>query len=306
MNYVFEDIKRQFTGRSMLARIIIVNGAVFLVTVLVRVLFKILLQDLDTWAMLESNAYFLGVPADLKTLLFRPWTILTHMFTHFEFWHLFWNMLWLYFMGSMLIQDMGNRMLLSTYLLGGFAGFVLYVLMFNVFAALPTSSVAVGASAAVFAIVTTIGAYAPNRKLNLFGILPVKLWVLALVFVLRDVMELQSGNNIGGHLAHLGGAIFGYIQGKALVNGRDLAAGFERFLDRFFDTLKGGNRTRMKVIRDKKSPGNRSARGRSDEEYNRDKFETQQQIDRILDKISKSGYDSLSKFEKDFLRDHGS
>ncbi|MFT5183889.1 MAG: membrane associated rhomboid family serine protease [Flavobacteriales bacterium] len=304
MNLVLEDIRKQFVNRSMLARLIIVNAGVFVLLVLVRVVVGLFLDDPSNLAWLEEKGYYFAVPAAPLSVLSRPWTIITHMFTHIEFWHLFWNMIWLYFMGSMLSDRLGDRKMLSTYLLGGISGFLAYFIIFNLFSALPTNGIALGASAAVMAVVTTVAAYRPNSKIMLFGVLPLPLWVLAVGFVLKDVMDLQSGNNIGGHLAHLGGAAFGFIQGRGLALGQDYFLKFEQFLDRFFNAIKPGPNSKMKVVRPKKKAP-KNPRGKSDEEYNQEKYTKQEQVNRILDKISKSGYDSLSKFEKDFLSRQG-
>jgi membrane associated rhomboid family serine protease len=304
MNLVFQDIRSQFVNRSMLARLIIVNAAVFVLLVLVRVVVGVFLNSPDTLLWLNDRGFFFAVPAAPFSVLVRPWTIITHMFTHLQFWHLFWNMVWLYFMGSMFSDRLGDRKLLSTYLLGGFSGFLAYFLIFNLFSALSTNGIALGASAAVMAVVACIAAYQPNSKIMLLGVWPLPLWVLAVGFVLKEVIDLQSGENLGGHLAHLGGAAFGFIQGRGLALGQDYFLKFEQFLDRVFNAVKPGKNTRMKVVRPKKKAP-KNPRGMTDEEYNQQKYTNQEQVNRILDKISKSGYDSLSKFEKDFLSRQG-
>jgi membrane associated rhomboid family serine protease len=231
-------------------------------------------------------------------LLYRPWSVFTYMFTHIDFWHIFWNMFMLFVFGKIMMTFLGPRKLLSMYLLGGLAGFLLYIIAFNIFPALDVNSTIVGASAAIMAIVVAMAAYMPNYTLNLILIGPVKLQYIAMFYVVLDFVSIRMMENTGGHIGHLGGAVYGFVWGWNYRLGRDYSSWFELLLDRFFNLFKRG-RGRFKVV---KKAGTRVPK--SDEDYNADKLKRQQRVDAILDKISKAGYDSLSKEEKDFLFKH--
>lgn len=185
-----------------------------------------------------------------------------------------------------------NKKLLSVYIVGGLAGAALYILSFNIFPlfdqALPMSY-ALGASASVIAIVIAISVYAPNHTINLLFFGPVKLKYIAMVSIVLDVLSIAS-SNAGGHIAHLGGALFGYLYISQLRKGKNITKGFDRFMDKIFSLFKP--RDKFKVTY--KRPVN-------DYEYNKDKATKQKGIDEILDKIAKSGYDSLTKKEKEIL-----
>lgn len=297
MASILDDIKKQFTSKSVLTRLIIVNVVVWLLMIIASITVGRLMGEELLNKTLAIQGYYLGVPSDLGLLIRRPWTIITHMFAHDTsgIMHLAFNMLGLYFLGQLWIQFVGVRKLLPTYILGGWAGMLLYVVIYNVFPGLQTMSFAVGASAAVYAIMTAAAAYRPNMQIRLFGILPVKLGLMVGIFILGDFLRLNSGDNFGGHLAHIGGAAFGFVYGRQLLQGKDSFRWMDRFLDRFFNFFKFGG-TRMRVVRD--TPHKRP---KSDEQFNQERNNNQQKVDRILDKISRSGYDSLTKDEKDFL-----
>jgi hypothetical protein len=219
------------------------------------------------------------------------------MFLHYNFFHILFNMLWLYWFGKIFLEYLNAKKLLSVYLLGGLAGGLVYVLAFNLFPAfaeaVPTS-VALGASAAILAVVMAVSFYVPNYTINLLFIGPVKLKYIALVTVLIDILSIKSGN-AGGHLAHLGGALFGFLYAVQLQRGRDLTKGFNRFMDSLFSLFRRRpGKIRVKYSKPKNRP-------ESDLEYNARKVQEQKNIDLILDKISKSGYDGLSKEEKESL-----
>lgn len=236
----------------------------------------------------------LAVPANTGVLINKPWTILTYMFLQIDFLHILFNMLWLYWFGVIFIQYLSQKQLLATYIFGGIAGAVFYVTAFNffpVFSLARESAVALGASASVLAIVVAIAFYVPDYTVNMLFIGPLKIKYIALITILIDLMMLSSGN-AGGHIAHLGGALWGFAYAKMLP-GFDPA----RLLNPFYRfDLK--NRGKKKSARFKVHKGGKPL---SDDEYNRQKVLRQQKIDSILEKISRSGYDSLSKEEKEIL-----
>ena len=285
---VRDDILRAFRAGTSLTRLIYINIAVFLVIVVVSIIAFLL----DNPALSVKAVDLLSVPASLKALLVRPWTIITYMFTHKDIWHILFNMLWLYWFGRIFLEYLDQRKLVAVYLLGGICGAIVYVLSFNIFPVykvMLAESVAIGASASVMAIVIAIAAYVPNYTINLLFIGRLRIIYVALViFILTSAVDFSV--NSGGKLAHIGGALFGYLFTLNIRKGRDIGKGINRIID-FFATLFKP-RSKMKVTYRKPA---------TDYDYNKIKTEHQSRINHILDKISKGGYDSLTKEEKDIL-----
>jgi membrane associated rhomboid family serine protease len=269
-----------------LIRVVFVNVFVFLAIALTKVLLRLfLIPDMES-----SIMQWLAVPADFSSLLTHPWTIITYMFVHTQFFHILFNMLWLYWMGKIFVEYLGAKKFLSTYILGGISGAILYILSFNLFPLFRTSLVhppMIGASASVLAITVGIATLIPNYKIFVFLIGPVALKYVAGLIILLDLINLGSADNVA-HFAHIGGALWGFIYVLQLKKGNDLG----RWLTSLFDKLSSPKKTRLKV---------KYSRAKKDEEYNMDKKASQERLDEILDKISKSGYDSLTKQEREFL-----
>lgn len=289
-----DDLKRNFEGQTTVNRLIIVNAVVFL-----------LCYTIGLFTVRDAWQEYVALPASVGDLITRPWTVVTHMFSHAGFRHIFFNMLLLFFLGKMFSTLFSSRRLISTYILGGFAGGLAYLIIYNVVPSLNAEhSFALGASAAVMAIVVAVAAFRPKMEIRLFGVFPVKMAVLGGAMVLLDYLQLQSSDNVGGHIGHLGGAAYGVWMGyKMRKTGRfPLADGFERFLDRVFSFNPFKRGPRMKVVQNEMDPRKRYKR---DEDFNAEKRSNQEQVDAILDKISKRGYDALTKAEKDFLFQQG-
>ena len=284
---ILDEIKKSFRGGSALIKLIYINLAVFLAVKLIGVVFFLLSID-PTFSIVN----WFAVPADINNLVFKPWTIFTYMFLHQDFLHILFNMLWLYWFGQIFLRYFDEKKLLSVYLVGGLAGAALYILAFNVFPVfgniLPMSY-ALGASASVIAIVIAVSVYAPNFKVNLLFFGPVALKYIAIVTIILDILSIAS-SNAGGHIAHLGGALLGYLYIVQMKKGRNITKGFDRFMDKVFSLFK--RREKFKVT---------YKRPVTDYEYNKSKAAEQKNIDAILDKIAKSGYDSLTKTEKEIL-----
>jgi hypothetical protein len=214
------------------------------------------------------------------------------MFTHKDILHILFNRLWLYWFGTIFLEYLDQKKLVAVYLLGGLSGAIVYILSFNIFPVFESVtgiSVAIGASASVMAVVISIAAYVPDYSVNLFLFGRIKIKYLALgIFVLTSVLDFSV--NSGGKLAHMGGALFGYVYTVSLRQGRDLGKWINRAIDFVVTTFRP--KKKMKVSY--KKPVN-------DYEYNKIKAERQDRINIILDKISKGGYDSLTREEKDFL-----
>jgi membrane associated rhomboid family serine protease len=285
---IWDDIRSTFKNGNNLTRLIYINIAVFILITIASVLGFLLKNSIIS----EKALDILSVPSSLSVLLTRPWTLITYMFTHKDIWHILFNMLWLYWFGRIFLEYLDQRKLVAVYLLGGISGAVLYILSFNVFPAytdVVAESVAIGASASVMAVVIAIAAYVPDYtvQLFLFGRIKIKYMALA-IFVLTSVMDFST--NSGGKLAHIGGALFGYIYTMNLRHGKDIGKGFNKLLD-FFATLFKP-RKKLKVTHKKVA---------TEYEYNKIKSDHQKNINSILDKISKGGYDSLTKEEKEAL-----
>ena len=203
--------------------------------------------------------------------------------------HLLFNMLWLHFGGKIFLQYLNPKQLLSTYILGGISGGLLFVIAYNYIPSLQgylDGAQALGASASVLAIIVAIATYTPNYSVQLPFIGFVKLKHIAIFTVALDIISIPKGNT-GGHIAHIGGALFGYIYIKHMRKGNDFSKGFSSFLERLINTFKP--KSKLKTVH---------KRAKTDYEFNSGKSAQQKEIDKVLEKISKSGYESLSKEEK--------
>lgn len=281
---MWRDIKTTFGSGNTLVKFIYVNVGVFLLINLLNLIFW--LGKLQEFSIIS----FLGVPASLKSLLYQPWSILTYMFLHENIWHILFNMLVLYFSGSIFLEYLGERRFSITYIFGGLAGATLYILAFNVFPVFSpvlNVSTAIGASAAVMAILISIATYIPHYAVHLLFFGPVKLKYIALFYIIIDLLSI-SGSNSGGHIAHLGGAVYGYLYIKSTQNGNDWALNLNKLFNKLLVLFQSKPKMNTVYSSNKKRETNVSKADQS-------------RVDSILDKISKSGYESLSKEEKEFL-----
>lgn len=290
---IWSEIKQTFKQGSIITRLIYVNLAVFLSLKIMMVFFYLFKIDIP---IIE----WLALSADLDVFITRPWTLITYMFLHSGFLHILFNLLWLYWFGKIFLMYFDEKKLLGTYLVGGFAGGAVYVLAYNLFPAFDEifkSSILMGASASIIAIVTAAAIYAPNLSINLllissiFG--PIKIiWIAAITIVLSIIGI--SGTNAGGNLAHLGGALWGYLYMIQLKKGRDLTSKFNKAVYSFKSPFQSRKKMRI-TYRSSKT------QQMTDWEYNKKRRIEKENINVILDKISKSGYDSLSTKEKEIL-----
>jgi len=283
---IVEGLKRFFREGSVLSILIIINTCIWIVVQIIRV-FLFLYNEPDSSVALVQLFSFLALPASFPRLIMMPWTFLTYMFFHIDIWHILFNMLWLYWFGKIFLEYLTGKKLLVVYILGGISGGLLYILAFNlfpVFSAMLPKSYALGASASVMAVVTAISFFVPNYSLNLLFIGKIKIIYLAIILFIFDFFMIPAGNS-GGHLAHIGGALFGFLYIQFLPAGKM----------KFFGDLFTRRKKRYS------SYTNVSSRPLTDEAYNFHKAEQQKRTDEILEKISKGGYDSLSKEEKEFL-----
>lgn len=270
-----------FTSRTALNRLITINIAIYILMLIGNLLLSVL-------SFLMVNDYsnvllnWLAFPVDLSLFITRPYTILTSLFVHSGLWHLVFNMLMLYVSGKIFMQYLSEKQLYCTYLFGGVLGNLFFMLsyhLFPVFHNVISTASGIGASGAIMAILFTIAIYRPKEELQLWLVGRVRLWILAVVFVILDIIQIPIGN-AGGHFAHIGGAIYGLLFALYLIY---------------------KSKRHYTIFEKSKKKYAYAQRTFTDEEFNQQKHNNEKRVDAILDKIAKNGYDALSKEEKDFL-----
>jgi len=285
MNSIIDDLKRQYKFGGITQKLIYLNIGCFLVSYVIFGLLKFVNINIDflQYVSLSSN------PMDL---LWKPWSIISYSFFHSDIFHIFFNLIILHFSSQLFLTFFNQKQLLGLYLLAAIFSGIVFVFSFYL---MDIISPIVGASGAIMAILVATTVYQPLMNLRLLIIGNVKLWHVTIVILLIDLMQIQSENS-GGHIAHLAGAFFGFIFIKLLQNGTDLSKIVSNLLDFFVNLFtKTPSTPFKKVHRNYKKPMANAA----SKIVTKDK--TQQQIDEILDKISRSGYDCLTKEEKEFL-----
>lgn len=288
MDGIFTNLKRTFRAGNILAKLIYINVGVFVVIRLSGIVF--MLFNVPGIPYLP----YLQMPSSPELFLFRPWTLITYMFTHFDFLHILFNMLWLYWFGGLFLTFFSERQLGGLYLLGGIAGGILFMAAYNIFPyfkAMAPYSYLMGASASVMAIVFAVSFYKKELEINLFLIGRIKLIYLALFTFVIDLLAITS-ENAGGHIAHIGGALFGIWFAARIQRGKDLTAPMNLIVDRFVNLFKPKPKMRVTYRRPE-----------TDYEYNARKHRENADLDAILDKLKRSGYESLSTEEKRKLFD---
>ncbi|MCB0641122.1 MAG: rhomboid family intramembrane serine protease [Phaeodactylibacter sp.] len=297
---IWEDVKREFNYGNMVTRLIIINAAVFVLVNIVR-LILVVTTGWQGDGGFEAFTRFFSLSSDWWYNLTHPWVIITSMFLHVGFFHFLFNMLFMYWFGRIVGDLLGNHRILPLYILGGLAGAALYLLFAQFIYGI--DGYAYGASAAVMAIVVAAGMIAPDYIMHVLFIGAVRLKYIVAVLVFLDVIGLGSMSNTGGHLAHLGGAIFGALFVSRIQKGDDWSIGVNKFFDwlgsAFAGLFKNDPKRPKVVYRNPKAPRTR-AKGdrRTDGERS---ASHQEKLDAILDKIKRSGYESLTEEEKEFL-----
>ena len=294
------ELKSFFRKKDMLSRLILINVVTFTVINVVSLLFYLLNID---QAFVQENgisrlAYYLSLPSDIFSFLLRPWSIITYMFVQEGVFHLFFNMLILYVGGQIFNRFIGTNKLLSVYIISGITGALLYMLTFNIFPIfgdVVINSFAIGSSAAVLGIFIAAAAYVPNLEMNVIIFGNVKLKYIAILFIVLDILNIQNGNS-GGHIAHIGGAIYGYLYVTQLKKDKDYSLLFNKYWQYLINIFANKNpKTPFQNVH------RNNERPITDEEFLNDKNKTQAEINTILEKIKKSGYESLSSTEKQRL-----
>lgn len=270
---ILNEIKQQYKLGDVPQKLIFINVLVFLLSIVFFFKFLSGVFDYPTWLALSS---------DYKEAVYFPWTLFTYCFLHANPFHLLFNLLFLYFISNLFYTFFNTRQFLTVYFLGSiFAGIVylIYGYLFH------HSSLIVGASGSVMAVFIAVAAYSPNMPIRLPFIGYVKIWQIAVFYIFVDLLYLLS-DNTGGHIAHLSASVIGFLFAILMKKGIDIS--------KIFIWEQKKNTTFKKVYKNKPEKKYQSVRVK-------DVNVTQRQIDEILDKISKSGYDSLTKEEKEFL-----
>lgn len=281
---VFDEIKSSFKEGSVLTRLIYINLGVFL---LVRAIQLVFFLSNREFTLLE----WFALPDNPQEFIQKPWTIITYMFLHYNFLHVLFNILGLYWFGKMFLYRFEGDKLLGLYILGGVTGGALYMLSYNLFPVFENmDGLLLGASASIFAILVALAVYEPNQEIYLALIGPARMKYIAAFYLLLSAIGI-SASNPGGNIAHLGGALWGYLYILQLRKGKDMSSWLNYVLNKIASVFKP--RQRIKVTY-KQPP-------RDDYEYNRQKNVNQEEINKVLDKISQSGYQNLSKEEKELL-----
>ncbi|RNC84860.1 MAG: rhomboid family intramembrane serine protease [Winogradskyella sp.] len=282
---MFNDLKYKYNTLNSFGKLIVVNAVIFIVLLLIR-----------AFRLGNFQSYFI-LPADFGDFILQPWSIITYSFIHIGLWHLLFNMLLLYYLSRVCLNLFRVKTVLNIYFLGVISGGVLFMAIANLwpndfFGAGGTLR---GASAGVSALLLFVAAYMPNSEIRLFGLFNIKWKYIALVFVSLDLIRMLLGLNSGGYVSHIGGYLLGFYYAKQLLAGKDIGKGFERLMDALMSLFRP--KSNLKTVHRKKRTSKTSSKTKT--EF--DTLNKQTQIDSILDKISKSGYESLTAKEKEFL-----
>ena len=290
MANIIEEIKQSFSRGNYLTRLIYINAGVFLVVKLLSVVCTYILGASNLWIT------YLELPAFFQTLIRQPWSIISYMFMHHDFIHLIFNLLTLYWFGKIFTEYFSQKQLVGLYFLGGIGGAIFYIVAYNFTSFLKANiflSYLIGASASVMAIIFALVKYIPDEEIHLALIGPVKLKYLGLAMLVLDIIGTTSVN-AGGSISHIGGAITGYLFAASMIkSGKDITDPINRIISSINDFFKRNKKPKFTVHRNTT---------KTDEEWNIEnqnrKRENNEEINRILDKIKKSGYANLTDEEK--------
>ena len=273
------NLKYRFELLNIAEKIILLNVIIFIIPFFIKTFF--FLFNLESFDLI----YWLKLSPDILTFIFTPWTIITYGFIHGGISHILWNMILLYFSSRFFLNLFSAEKFLNTYFLGIILGGIIFLFSFSIFPVFKNSYAnLIGSSAGVMSVLIFVCTYSPDQEIRII-FFNLKLKYLGIALVLIDIIQIPSGN-AGGNLAHLGGSLFGFIYANQLKNGNDIGLFFEKFLFSFYKFFK--KPVKLKTVHKNKNP-------------NQTSIDKQKRVDDILDKISNSGYDSLSKEEKDFL-----
>lgn len=280
-----QNVLYKFKTLNIANKLIVINIAVFLLFFIASFLFNTSSEVLMQWFVL---------PEEPIEVLKQPWSLLTYSFLHGGFTHILFNMIWLNFFSKFILNLFSEKRFLTVYLLGALYGGLLFVTAYNVFPVFQSKAgYLLGASASVSALMVFAATYSPNISFRFFMV-TIKLWQLAVGLFLLDLFRLGSGTNPGGMLSHVGGAVFGYLYAVQLAKGNDIGLWFEKIVASLANLFKTRKNTPFRKV-------HKTSKNTTKKKTTSVKDERQIKIDGILDKIGKSGYESLTKQEKDFL-----
>ena len=296
---IIDTVKHKWRVSTMLMRLIYVNIAVFLVIRIGAIVCMFAGVSELVWLRWFELA---SMP---QWLCDTPWTVVTYMFSHFDVLHILFNMLWLYWFGTVFMLTGTQKQVFALYLYGGIGGALLYLLAFNTLPAFAgQASLLIGASASVIAIVVATAVIHPEYRMGLLFIGSVSLKWIAIITLGLFMLGL-TGNNAGGHVAHVGGAVVGLIYGLCFKNGRDITKPFNKLIDRMVVAFSGGVRVKRpkakRFTKSHKKQQTETAQKQSQDKRQKDinaTPEDQAALNAILDKIKKSGYSALTADEK--------
>lgn len=277
MSSLTEKIKHRFNSANIADQLIYINIAIFLFTFLFKAFASLMLWN--------QNLFFdwFALPVGFTDFLSTPWSIITYAFLHGGFLHILFNMIVLYYFGNLFLDFFSKKQFINYYFLGIIGGAIVFMISYNYFPALKDKSTyLVGASAGVTAILVGLATKIPNYGMQFRFIGSIKLWYIAVGFIVLDIIQIPISNT-GGHLAHLGGALVGFLLTSQFKGDTQSTS--------IFDFFKSKKQQPLKTVY-KKPKSNSKIQTDTNQ---------QQKIDRILDKISKSGYETLTKEEKEFL-----
>lgn len=289
-----QELKHQYKSGGMHIRLIFLNILVFLVIGIFRLPEQ--LGSLSPGTLSDWLQDIFTLQATPGELLYKPWGLLTSIFSHFSLIHCLMNMLFLFFTGKIFLQFFTGRRMLHVYVLAGIAGGLIEVLAHQLFPAFEMShGVVVGASGSIMGIMMAVVSYRPGMQVSFFGIFELPYFVIPILFAISDLVRLGQNDGVA-HFAHLGGALIGFISSINYHSSSNLINRSEALTQRFLRFWNNLLKPKQKL---------RVERGgstfKSDEQYNMEAREREKKINTILDKISKSGYESLTKAEKEFL-----
>ena len=281
-----DNLKYKFNRFNVFEKIIVINIIVFVIGAM-----------LGVFVRTNDSLSFLKLPSDFYDFLLKPWSIFTYGFLHYDFFHILFNLLVLYYISRMLLNLFRPKMALNIYFLGIIVGGLAFLFVYNVLPAtlLKNTGGLVGASAGIRALLIFLGVYMAETEVRVF-VINVKLKYIAIILVAMDVLGLFTWNQ-GGNVAHLGGALLGYLYAVRLQQGNDIGSGFERMMDTIASWFKP--KSNLKTVHRRQGRSKTEMAGKTKQEF--DTYNKQKKIDLILDKISKSGYESLTAEEKEFL-----
>lgn len=290
-NSILDTLKKQYTSGGMHIRLIAWNLVFFLIIQIGVYLSR------DSYVAEVWLSRIFALQSNFGAFIRSPWGLITSIFSHFDFMHFLFNMIFLYFSGQMFLQFFSGKRLLYTYIFGGLLGGIVQIIVgFFPQYFLDSGALVVGASGSIMAIFIALAIHQPQMKIYLFGAIKMPIFVLGIFFIGKDLMSIGSGDGIA-HFVHLGGALFGFLSVRQYPSSKNLLTQIIKKSEKIIDSLPlSFNKKKLRKV---SNPA--PAHKMTDEKFNENKQLTQEEVDAILDKIGRSGYDSLTKKEKEFL-----